>query len=59
MSYKTKQSFTAHQLLQSRVFLDLFENYLTSIHHLEGDHIVSGDFNIDFLAHTIADFLIC
>ena len=30
-------------------FLELFENYLTTFHHLKGDHIVCGDFNIDFL----------
>ena len=40
-------------------FLELFENYLTTVHHLKGDHIVCGDYNIDFWAHTIADFLIC
>ena len=30
-------------------FLELFENYLTTVHHLKGDHIVCGDFNINFL----------
>ena len=30
-------------------FLELFENYLTIVHLLKGDHIVCGVFNIDFL----------
>ena len=30
-------------------FLELFENYLTTVHHLKEDHIVCGDFNINFL----------
>ena len=40
-------------------FLHLFEIYLNTIHHLKGDRIVCGDFNIDVLSPTIADFLIC
>ena len=37
-------------------FLDLFENYLSTIHHLKGDRLACGDFDIDFIGSHNSNF---